>query len=155
MWGTCSPHWASWVDFSDSEKSFISVAALIAKRRGLWGRGGGGIWHVQFRRKQPRVLNIEESKFQTSHHLYESMIPGIGGGGGEGGGVRISLDGLSRVECIVRLITVLLGLEMDVPGVVRLMCLSFVIGPLSEIAPCQHSDAHCSFLRMRSGSAPR
>lgn len=35
------------VDVSDSEKSFISVAALIAKRKGGCG--------VQFRGKQPRA----------------------------------------------------------------------------------------------------
>lgn len=68
-------------------------------------------------------LNIEECKFQASHPLYESMIPGTTG-------LRISQDGQGRMEFIVRLMTVLLRLEMDVTEVVRLMCLSFVIGSL-------------------------
>lgn len=55
---------------------------------------------------------------------------------GGGGAVSISQDGWSRVECVVRLMTVLLGLEMGVPGVERFVCLRFVIGPLSEIALC-------------------
>lgn len=90
--GYTFPSLGQLVGFSDSEKSFISVAALIAKRRGAVVSSSEG--------SNPE-LNTEECTFQTSHHLYESMIPGTGGGAE--GGVRISQDGQSRVECIVRL----------------------------------------------------
>lgn len=97
------------VHFSDSGRSFISVAALVAKRMGR---------HVQFRRKPPRVI-LRRVNFRPLT-LYMSL--GVNG-------FRGPQDRSGRMKCMVRLMAVLMSSETDVPEVVRLMCLSFVVGP--------------------------
>lgn len=99
------------VGFSDSERSFISGAVLVAERMGDMYSSG---------RSNPE-LNIGECKCQTRHPLYEY--------GTRDRELRIPQDRQGKMECVVRLMTVLLRWEMDVLEMVGLMCVSCVVGP--------------------------
>lgn len=100
------------VGVSDSERSFISGAVLVAKRMGLLRVAQG--------RSNPE-LNIGESKCQSRHPLYEY--------GTRDRELRIPRNRQGKMECAVRLMTVLLRWEMDVLEMMGLTCISCVVGP--------------------------
>lgn len=63
-------------------------------------------------------LNMREVKFQTPHPLYNYVVSGPRVPGGRHGRVRIPEDGRGKMECIVRLMTALLRLEVEAPEMV-------------------------------------